>query len=63
MDQEIVSAINRALAHQKGPAHIRIMNAKRNAKGVITAISHRNVTAEMALQYCDIIITAATTVK
>jgi len=62
MDQEIVSAINRALFQQKAPAHIRIMNAKRNAKGAITAITHPNATAEMAMQYCDIIITAARTV-
>jgi len=38
------------------------MNAKRNAKGAITAITHPNATAEMALQYHDIIITAARTV-
>jgi len=62
MDQEIASAINRALLHQKAPAHIRIMNTKRNAKGAITAITHPNATAEMAMQYCDIIITAARTV-
>jgi hypothetical protein len=59
MDQEIASAINRALFHQKALAHIRIMNTKRNAKGAITAITHLNETAEMALQYCDMIITAA----
>jgi len=35
------------------------MNAKRNAKGAITAITHPNAKAEMALQYRDIIITAA----
>jgi hypothetical protein len=62
MDQEIASAINRALFHQKAPAHIRIMNTKRNAKGAITAITHPNSTAEMALHYRDIIITAARTV-
>jgi hypothetical protein len=62
MDQEIASAINRALFHQKAPAHVRIMNAKRNAKGAITAITHPNATAEMAMQYRDIIITAARTV-
>jgi len=38
------------------------MNARRNAKGAITGITHQNATAEMALQYCDIIITAARTV-
>ena len=59
MDQEIASAINRALFHQKAPPHIRIMNAKRNATGAITAITQQNATAEMALQYRDIIITAA----
>jgi hypothetical protein len=62
MDQEIASAINRALFHQKAPAHIRIMNANRNAKGAITAITHPNARAEMALQYRDIIVTAARTV-
>jgi len=62
MDQEIASAINRALFHQKAPAHIWIMNAKWNAKGTITAITHPNATAEMALQYRDVITTAARTV-
>ena len=62
MDQEIASVINRALFHQKAPAHIRIMNAKRNAKGAFIAITHPNATAEMAMQYQDIIITAARTV-
>jgi hypothetical protein len=38
------------------------MKAKRNAKGASTAITHPNATAEMALQYRDIIITAARTV-
>jgi len=38
------------------------MNAKRNAQGAITAITHPNATAEMALQYREIIITAARTV-
>jgi hypothetical protein len=62
MDQEIASAINRALFHQQAPAHRRIMNARRNAKGAITAITHQNATAEMAMRYRDIIITAARTV-
>jgi len=35
------------------------MNAKRNAKGAITAITHPNTTAEMVMPYRDIIITAA----
>jgi len=38
------------------------MNARRNAKGVITEMTQQNATAEMALQYRDIIITAARTV-
>ena len=39
------------------------MNARRNAKGAITAITHPNATADMALQYHDILITAARTVN
>jgi hypothetical protein len=62
MDQDIVSVINRALFHQEAPAHIRIMNARRNAKCTITAITNQNVTAQMALRFLDIIITAARTV-
>jgi len=49
MDQEIASAINSVLFHQQAPAHSRSMNARRNAKGVITAITPQNGTAEMAL--------------
>jgi len=56
------SESTRALFHQQAPAHIRIINARRNAKGAISAITHQNATAEMALRYCDIIITAARTV-
>jgi len=61
MDQEIASAINRSLFHRQAPAHIAIMNARRNANGTITAITHKNATAEMGLWYRDI-ITAARTV-
>jgi len=62
MDQEIASAINRALFHQQAPAHIRIMNARRNAKGAITSITRQNATVAMALRYRDIIITPVRTV-
>jgi len=62
IDQEIASAFNRALFHQQAPAHIRIINARRNAKGATTAITHQNATAEMAMQYHNIVIMAATTV-
>jgi hypothetical protein len=62
MDQEIASAINRVLFHQKAPAPIRIMIAKRNVSGMITAITQQNATAVMALIYRDVIITAAHTV-
>jgi len=62
MDQDITSAINSALFHQKALAYIRIMNANRNAKGAITAITHPNATVKIALQYRNIIITAASTV-
>ena len=39
------------------------MNAKWNAKGAITPITHRNATTEMARQFRNIIITAARTVE
>jgi hypothetical protein len=38
------------------------MNARRNARGTITATTHQNATAEMALLYRDIIIKAARSV-
>jgi hypothetical protein len=63
MDQEIASAIHRALLHQQALAHIRIMNARRNAKGAVRAITHQTVTAEMAMRYRDVIITAARTMN
>jgi fructose/tagatose bisphosphate aldolase len=59
LDQEITSAIIRALFHQQAPAHIRIMNTRRKQKGAITAITHQNITVEVAMKYHDIIITAA----
>jgi len=62
MDKEIAHVIDRALFHQKSPATIRIMNAKRNAKGTMKSITHPNETAEMAMRYRDIIITAAKSV-
>jgi len=63
MDQAIASAINRALYYQQAPANIKIMNASRNVKGAITAITYQNAIAEMALQLGDIIITVARTVN
>jgi len=62
MDQIIASAINRALFHQKAPAHSRIMNTKRNAKRGITAIIHPNARVEIAIWYHDIVITVPRTV-
>jgi hypothetical protein len=62
MEQEIASEINRALFHQKASAHIRIMNPNRSDKGAITAITHPNATAKLAMQYRRFIITAARTV-
>jgi len=62
MDPEITSAIDGVHFHQKAPAHMRIINTKRNAKGGVTAFTNPTATAEMALQYRDIIITAARTV-
>jgi len=62
MDKEIASAVNREQFQQQAPAHVRIMNARTNAKGTISAITHQNATAEMALLYRDIIIKAARSV-
>jgi len=59
MDEEFVSAINRAQFHKKVPSHIWIMMAKRNARGTLTSIMHRNISAAMALIYRDVIMTAA----
>jgi len=61
-DQAIASAIDRALFHQQAPARFRIVKASRNTKGAMMAITHQNTTAKMALLYCDIIITTASTV-
>jgi len=63
LDQEIASAINRGLFHRKAPAHIWIMNAKTNVNGAITAITHQNTPAAMALTYRKDIINAAHTVN
>jgi cbb3-type cytochrome oxidase subunit 3 len=49
MDQEIASAINTAFFHLQALAHIWSMYARRNAKGAITAITHQNATAAIAL--------------
>ena len=62
IDEEIASAVNRALFHQQAPAHVRIINARRNAKGTITAMTHQNATAEMAVLCRDIITKAARSV-
>jgi hypothetical protein len=62
MDEEIASTVNRALFQLQAPAHVRIRNARRNVKGTITAITHQNAMAEMALLYRDIIIMAARSV-
>jgi hypothetical protein len=63
MDEEIASAVNRALFQQQAPAHVRIMNTRCNARGTITAITHQNATAEMALLYGDIVMKAARSVN
>jgi len=62
MDDEITSAVNRALFQQHAPAHVRIINTRMNVKGTITALTYQNPTAEMALLFRDIIIQAARTV-
>ena len=59
MDQEIPSAINRALFNLKELAHIWIMNAKSNANSAIMAITNQKAKVAMALVYHDTIIDAA----
>ena len=54
--------MNRALVQRQAPAHVRIMNARRNAKRTLTSIKHQNATAEMALLYRHIIIKAGRSV-
>jgi hypothetical protein len=61
MGQDIASAINTAFFHLQALAHIWSMYARRNAKGAITAITHQNATAAIALRYYDIIITTVRT--
>jgi len=58
----MASAVKRELCQQQALALVRIMNARRNAKGTITAITHQNPTAEMAPLYRHIIIKAARSV-
>jgi hypothetical protein len=62
MDEEIASAVNRALCQQQDTAHVQIMNAGTNAKRTITAIPYQIATAVMALLYRDIISKAARSV-
>jgi len=62
MDQDIASAINRAVFHQKAPAHIWVMNTKSNDLGTMTANTHPNANVVMALISRDLIITAVPTV-
>jgi hypothetical protein len=63
MDEEIAPAVNRVLFLQLAPAHVQIMNERRNARGTITAITNQNATAEMVLWNRDIIIKAARSVE
>jgi hypothetical protein len=51
MDEEIPSAVDRALLQKKALAHVSIMNARRKAKGTINTTTHQNATPEMALLY------------
>jgi hypothetical protein len=62
MHEEIATAVIRALFQPPSTAVVWIMNARRNAQGTITAITHPNTTADMALLYRDIIIKAGRSV-
>lgn len=56
MDEEIESAIDRALFHNEALTHIRIRNGRRNANGASMANMHQNASAEMAVRHHVIII-------
>jgi len=62
MEQGNVWPITRALFHQKAVADIPIMNARRNAKGAIIAITQQNAKAAIAVVYREVIINTACTV-
>lgn len=62
ISREIVWAINTPHLHQNAPAHIRIINARRNAKGAITPLMHQIAIVEMVPGYCAMIIAARRTV-
>lgn len=49
MDEGIRSESNRAQFQQQDPAHVQIMNMKRNTRVTITAIMQQNAAAEIAL--------------
>lgn len=49
MHQVFVSAAYRAFFNVQAAAHFRLMKATTDARGVITAITHQNAIAEMAL--------------
>ena len=59
MEQQIASAFKTASCQQQTPADSIIMNAGSNATSTIKGITHQKSSPEMALQYRDIIITAA----
>ena len=63
MGEEIALVINRVHFRQQPPAHIRIMNVRRNSTGTITQDMHQNATAEMASLYSYVIIPMASNVN
>jgi hypothetical protein len=62
MDEDITSAVNRALFRYQAPAHVWNMNLRRNTKGKIASITHQNAKAEIAFLYRDNIIKASRSV-
>jgi hypothetical protein len=61
-DEDLTSAVNRALFKKGVPAHIRIASVRQNHRGTISAVTSELATAEMALRFKDLIITAARSV-
>jgi hypothetical protein len=58
IDKDIALTFSIALALQKVPAHVQIMNARMTPKCKIRTITDQNTTADMARLSRDIIIKA-----
>jgi len=63
MDKQITSVINKDHFHQKTPVNFCIRISQGTVTDVITALTHLNATAEMAVLLRNIIVTVVWTVE